>query len=507
MFKQPIYSFLFVLLSFSSCSIQQVIKKVENQKISVSPVPLERYGDSVKFEIKVELPRQVFHKNANYRMVPEFYFGSQTKVFEAEGLVFEGAKIEPSVTPSKRQSFAMRFEDGMESGTLEMYGVAYSNKGWFKKRTRSYVLARGVKNSPSLTQLGQIYETGNIARIGLYVPREGIATYGMFEEGWGTLVSALRSYSGLGYDEKTEIIDLIQGRGDFTFKERQLQQNPNYAVLRRDIILTLPNLTSGLTAIQKTPMEISVLAHHIINNNAVPQVLTEQELAYAAENEPRMVQKSKLYFAMVKGYPSVFSWNNLGVTYLNLYHREVDRSKMLGHLNAARDAFENANAIFQNPFASFNQALITALLGDYLDAYKEFFISMSLTQSEDIRMLHQAKLGAVSILNGDYRLAAMHLNQSERDQVNLFNRGLAYLMMQDYYNALISFEDCAVKDIENGYPFYGLALIAARNGEYERFFENLQKATEKNEYLKQRAMVDLEFLFYRQEDRFKEIFR
>jgi len=507
MLKPIIHSFLFFLLLFSSCSVRQVIKKVENQKISVTPVPLERYGDSVRFELRVSLPRQVFHKNANYKLIPEFHYGSRTVVFEESQFIFEGAKIEPSVTPEKRQSFSMRFENGMESGTLEIYGVAYNNSGWYKKRTKSSVLTRGVKNTPSLAQLGQIYESGNIFQIGLYVPRDGVDSYGMFQDGWRTFKDALQSYSGIGFDERAKIMTLIQGRGDYSYKEKQLQESPQYVALRRDVILRIPNLTTGLPEIQKTPMEISVLAHHIRNNNAVPQVLTESELAYAAANEPRLSEKNKLYFAMVKGYPSVFSWNNLGVTYLNLYHREVDRSKKLGHLSAARDAFDRANGIFENPYASFNMAMVDALLGNFLEAYQGFYISMSLTQSEELRKLHQAKLGAVSILNGDYRLAATHLNQGDRNQVNMFNRGLAYVMMEDYYNALISFEDSAVLEIENGYPFYGLALIGARNGEEERLFENLAKAVEKNEYLKQRALIDLEFLFYRQHDRFKNIFR
>lgn len=507
MTRPSFYILIFVLLLSSACSVQQVIKKVENQKISVTPVPLERYGDSVRFTIHAELPRQVFHKNSNYKLTPEFIYGSRTVIFEDSELIFEGAKIEPSVTPTARQSFAMRFENGMETGSLEVYGTAYNNSGWLRRRGKSIILTTGVKNTPSLTQLGQIYETGEIQQLGLYVPNGGVATYGMFQEGWTTFASALQSYSNLTIEEKTKLVAMIQGKGDFTYKLKQLQESPHYYYLNRDVVAQIPNLQRGLPEIQKTPMEISVLSNHILNSNAVPQVLTESELAYAAAQEPRLEQKNRLYFAMVKAYPSVYSWNNLGVTYLNLYERETNRTKKLGHLSAARDAFDRANEIFENPYASFNLALISAFLGDYLQAYKEFFISMSLTQSDEIRKAHQGKLGAVSVLNGDYRLAAMHLNQGERNEINVFNRGLAYVMLEDYYNSTIAFEDCAVLNIENGYPFYGLALVAARNGEVDKLFENLQKAVEKNHYLRQRAMSDLEFLFYRQHDRFKEIFR
>lgn len=506
MFRMRFCEIFLTLVLLSSCSVQQFIKKVENQKIYVSPTTLERIGDSVIFELNAVLPRQIFHKNINYILMPEFHYERQVYPFDSE-MVFRGKDVDPAIAPEHRQSFSMPFKDEMEKGSLEVYGVASTTNGWFKKRTSTVVLSRGVINTPSLTQLGQLYEREDVSQIGLYVPMQGMDSYGMFQDGWSGFKNLLMSSSKISFEDKGQYVSLIEGKGDFTFKERQLQGYPHYALIKQEIIPQIPNLHEGVGKTNLSPMEISVMANHILKNNAVPQVLSEADLAFAAMEEPRLGEKNRLFFAMVKAYPSVFSWNNLGVTYLNLYYRTFDRVEKLGYLRSAREAFEQANGFFENPYSSYNHALVLTFMGDYLQAYQKYFISMSLTQSPSLRKMHHGKLGAVSLLNGDYRLAVIHLDQAEMDEVNLFNKGLAYFMIRDFYNALIVFEDCALLNINNGYPFYGFALIAAKNGETGKLYENLEKAVEKSEFLRTRAPQDLEFRAFYQEQGFKEIFK
>lgn len=72
-------------------------------------------------------------------------------------------------------------------------------------------------------------------------------------------------------------------------------------------------------------------------------------------------------------------------------------------------------------------------------------------------------------------MAVIHLNNAEKSPVNLFNQGLANVLSGDYYNATIQFENSAIQNMSNGFPFYGLAIIAARNGEETKLYENLKK--------------------------------
>ena len=497
---------IFSVLLLSSCSLQQFIKKAENQKISVAPKVLERFGDSVRFELKVELPRQLITNEITYKIVPEFHFDRKIQTFD-KVIVFEGRDYPPSDIPRKAETFSMPYREGMETGQLEAYGVGFWKGRLRGKRGSSKVVSQGVLNTPALTQFGQYYQEGGIPVLGLYVPTAGRETLGMFQAGWTDVRTILMGYSMLSFGEKAQYMRVIEGKGDFTYKERRFQELPQYALFRRDIIPRFSRLEQGISTIKQSPMEISIMANHILRNNAVPHVLSEEDLAYAAINEPRLNEKNQLFAGMVRAYPSVFSWNNLGVTYLNLAHRTFDRARKLALLSKAQEAFEQANSFFENPFSSYNSALVTLMNGDGLGAYQEFFISMSLSQHEPVRKLHQAKLGAASILNGDYRLAAIHLDQAEQDEINLFNKGLAYFLARDYFNAMISFEDCALLNLQNGYPFYGLALIAARGGEENKLIENIEKAITRTEHLKNRVAYDLEFADYHQMEDFLRVIR
>lgn len=497
---------LFAVLLLGSCNLQQFMKKAENQKILVTPKILERDGDSIRFELKAELPRQIITNDITYKIFPEFHFDRKIQTFD-RAIVFEGRDYPPSEIPRKNVTFSMPYQEGMATGQLEAYGVGYLRNRRKGKRSSSKVVTQGIMNTPSLTQFGQYYMEGGIPVLGLYVPTTGRETLGMFQAGWTDVRTILMGYSMLSFAEKSQYMRVVEGRGDFTYKERRFQELPQYALFRRDVLPRLSRLDQGISSTIQTPMEISIMANHILKNNAVPQVLSEGDLAYAAVNEPRLNEKSQLFEAMVRAYPSVFSWNNLGVTYLNLAHRTFDRTIKLSYLRKARDSFDQSNGFFENPFSSYNLALLTLMEGDGLGAYQEFFISMSLSQHEPVRKSHQAKLGAASILNGDYRLAAIHLDQAERDEINLFNKGLAYFLAGDYYNAMVGFEDSALLNLQNGYPFYGLALIAARSGEEIKLVENIQKAITRTEYLKNRVSYDLEFADYHQMEGFLQAIR
>ncbi|MEX0882637.1 MAG: hypothetical protein WDZ72_04110, partial [Cyclobacteriaceae bacterium] len=155
----------------------------------------------------------------------------------------------------------------------------------------------------------------------------------------------------------------------------------------------------------------------------------------------------------------------------------------------------------------YNLAMVFWMQDDKISAYRTFYRSMAISKSGTLRKTQEGALGAVSNYNGDYRLAAIHLNLAEKNAVNLFNQGLANFLAQDYYNALVKFEESALMDMSNGYPFYGIALVAARNGEEMLLYENLNKAVNRSEFLKKRAPVDREFFDYHEKEGFKEAIR
>lgn len=135
--------------------------------------------------------------------------------------------------------------------------------------------------------------------------------------------------------------------------------------------------------------------------------------------------------------------------------------------------------------------------GDYGAAYLE--ISKANARAEnnpDFQRFNEGKRGALDIIRGDYKLATLRLDKAPETATNMFNKGLAYYLAEEYGQAAIAFEESALSNMEFGYAFYGLALVAAQNNDEERLYENLAKAVQRSPYLKLRAATDLEFKDY-----------
>ncbi|WP_114750776.1 tetratricopeptide repeat protein [Pleomorphovibrio marinus] len=493
----------FLLFLLSSCSVRQFIKKAENQKISVNPPVLKRQGQEVNFELVVLLPRQAITKDVVYTLFPEFHYANNRIYIFDETLTFKGEDENPAVAPQDKLTLSMPYREGMEKGELKVYGVATDRNGRFRKSSKKATVSTGIINTQSLAMLGESYEEGSIPKWGLEVPHDQNQLFGMYHGGWQELKNAIMRYSGVSFEEKSAFLKILEGKGDYYYKEKRLKALPQYDKIAREVFGRVSTFRVGVGQRGMSDQEISVMANHILTNNASPQTLPEAELAFAAMEEPRLQERSRLFEGLVKAYPSVFAWNNYGVTLLNLAERTASTSDKNRYLGLARHAFNEANSIFPNPYASYNYALILMIFGDYSGAYEEFYKSMYLTENADLRKKHEAKLGAVSIHTGDYRLGIIHLDKSFADEITLFNKGLAYLLAEDYLNSLVNFEEAALMNMENGYPFYGLALIAARNGEVDKLGEYLGKATEKSEKLRLRAVEDLEFKVYRESEAFK----
>jgi tetratricopeptide (TPR) repeat protein len=227
----------------------------------------------------------------------------------------------------------------------------------------------------------------------------------------------------------------------------------------------------------------------------------------AFEREPGWSEKEAILRAMVEIYPSAYAYNNLGLVFTNQANRTQNTKERNQLLENALFAFNRSNGLFENPYAVHNLGIVFWLWKDKFSAYTNFYRAIALTNSDDLLKVHQAALGAVSIFNGDYRLAVIHLNKADKNPVNLFNQGLANVLMGDDYNATLQFENSAIRNMGNGFPFYGLAIIAARNGEEMKLYENLRKAITRSDFLRNRAAGDFEFAAYYEHVGFKEVLR
>lgn len=327
---------------------------------------------------------------------------------------------------------------------------------------------------------------------------------------WSDFRLLLANYDRITPEVKEQYYDVIYGQGDFDEKERQMQRLPSYKTVFNDLYPLLRIAKTEILAVKdkKTEAEISLLAGQIARGSANTEELTEDELAFAASINPGWGEKVAIYEALASTYNSTLAQNNLGVSYINQAIRTANRSEKNDLLKKAQNAFEKANATEENAAAFHNLGQTHLLTGDYLSAYDAFYKASSLAEgNEELKSANDASLGAVGILSGDYKLAGLHLNNAPENETNLFNKGLAFLLAEDFRNARNAFEESAIVNKEYGYGFYGLALVAARTGDESLLYENLQKAVQNNEFLKNRAATDKEFLPFVEKAEFREAIR
>jgi tetratricopeptide (TPR) repeat protein len=141
----------------TSCTLSQMIKMAKDQKLTVSPNPLEVHGDSVKFSISAALPVKMLKKNKVYTVNTFYKAGEQTKLalgdlqFKSED--FPNAKTEQ---PTMTKGFSFPFQPNLTPGDLYIMGIASTMNG-------------KSKNSPELPVAKGIITTSRLVKDVYYV--------------------------------------------------------------------------------------------------------------------------------------------------------------------------------------------------------------------------------------------------------------------------------------------------------------------------------------------------
>jgi|GEM_PF-2494927 len=496
------------LMSYS-CNVAQVKKKVDNQKIYLEPNVLERIGDSVRFSLTVTLPNATLLKNETYVLTPYFKYGNETYSFEKKILV-KGDTLDVYSGVKLKESFSMPFIEGMEKGALVARGELLNNQSVSQQQTEEVLISQGVITTASLSQIGQYRDQEQYPVLGLWAQPNQPETLGMLSENnWEDLGKTFTAYSGIPFAEKAPFLETIEGPGDWTYKKNKMKALAHFGQVDRDVLKRFESISAqsmqGFDDVSN--LHLSILSRNIRLGSVPADTLSEKDYIRALDMEPGWPEKEEILRAMVEVYPSAYSYNNLGVVFTNRANRTQNTKDRNQLLENALFAFNRSNGVFENPYAAHNLGIVFWLWEDKFSAYNSFYRANALTNSDKLLKVNQAALGAVSIFNGDYRLAVIHLNKAENNPINLFNQGLANVLSGDYYNATIQFENSAIQNMGNGFPFYGLALIAARNGEEMKLNENLKKAITRSDFLRKRAANDFEFAAFHERESFKEVIR
>lgn len=137
-------------LAFSGCTLNQMVKKSREQKVTVTPNPLEVHGDQVKFNAAATLPTKMLKKKTTYTGAIAYKYGDKKTdvgTIEFNAADFPNAKKE---SPTKSQDYNFGYQDDMRRGELTFTGTAA--KGKKSKVSPELAIAQGIITTSRLVQ-------------------------------------------------------------------------------------------------------------------------------------------------------------------------------------------------------------------------------------------------------------------------------------------------------------------------------------------------------------------
>lgn len=149
--RKLVYSLLIIgTLTFTSCTLPQMIKMAKEQKLEIKPNPLEVHKDTVNFDLSGSLPVKLLKKGTVYTLNTFYKYGENELALPAVPLKAEdypnSAKEETKVT----KAFMFPYNDAYKTGTIEIQGVA--SKGAKSKTTARMPYATGIITTSKLVQ-------------------------------------------------------------------------------------------------------------------------------------------------------------------------------------------------------------------------------------------------------------------------------------------------------------------------------------------------------------------
>ncbi|MFT6054652.1 MAG: tetratricopeptide (TPR) repeat protein [Candidatus Endobugula sp.] len=311
---------------------------------------------------------------------------------------------------------------------------------------------------------------------------------------WTSLRSMLSSYAGISATEKSEWTNIINGAGSFEQKEKQLQKLSTYKQIFKEIY---PQLRTAMTSVltvkaKKSKAEILTLAKSIASGSASADMLSLEEMAYAAANTPDLAEKKSIYEAAAKKNDTWVIHNNLGAVIMQMAMTADGRGKT----NMVRDAinhFEISNQKNANAQAQANLGMAYMMQNNSEGALESLNKALAMNPSNDVRQGVNGAKGAVEIMAGTYSAAIASLGNSTDRSVDQYNKGLAQLLNKDAKSGQSTLESVISNDRGYVWAHYVAAVAAARQGNENKVIEHLRNATNADSSLKVKALTDLEF--------------
>lgn len=214
-----------------------------------------------------------------------------------------------------------------------------------------------------------------------------------------------------------------------------------------------------------------------------PKALSLEEILYAAVLTDDTAEKQKIYSTAAMIYPGDYrAYNNLGVLAYNA-----------GDYAAAKERFAQAAKIDKNaPEVNVNLGYLELLEGNVAAAESYMAIGSSAKAGDEA-------LGNLNIAKGLYGRAAYLL---EKEPSN--STALAQLLDNDYSTAKKTI--AAIKN-PDATTHYIKAVLGARTGNAALIYDGLKSAVKLDPSMAKKALGDLEFAKYVNDEAFKSILK
>jgi Flp pilus assembly protein TadD len=205
---------------------------------------------------------------------------------------------------------------------------------------------------------------------------------------------------------------------------------------------------------------------------AEPEVLTVEEILYAATLTDDNAEKESIFNKAIKYFPSDYrAYNNIA----EIAYAAGDYDKAKTYLERALKANPNAAEV------NTNLGMLELLKGNKAEA--EVLLAKGTNA-----VANSAALGNLYIAQGQYARAAAAFGETKSNAA-----ALAQIMAKDYSKAQNTLSNIANPD---AYTYYLTAILGARTNKAAQVAENLAKAVKLDKSLIEKAKNDIEFAKY-----------
>lgn len=283
---------------------------------------------------------------------------------------------------------------------------------------------------------------------------------------------------GSDLQDREAVVRLINGLDDPAERERELKKLSSYKRIAENILPKLRRSEVTFLATEKRRPDDQILSLA----KETPNVLTAEELLYAATLTQDKNEQIDIYEKFVKIYPE--DWRG----YNSMACVALDNND----LAKAEDMLTKASVINKNNAAVYNNmGVLFMRKRNYKMAEQNFSQAKQLGAREDVNM------GNLKVRTGDYKAAIGYYGSTN---AATYNSALANTLAGNYDAALANIDGIKEPDAS---VFYLKAIIGARKGDQNLMNTNITRAIRVDASYREKALGDMEFFKFRDTDNFR----